>query len=39
LNTWERKIMRKIYGPINEEGQWRIRTNAEPQEVYWEKIW
>jgi hypothetical protein len=31
LNTWERKIMRKIYGPINEGGQWRIRTKAEFQ--------
>jgi hypothetical protein len=34
LNTWITKIMRKIYGPINEGGQWRIRTNAELQELY-----
>jgi hypothetical protein len=33
LNTWERRTMRKIYGPINEGGQWRISTNAEPQEL------
>jgi hypothetical protein len=29
LNTWERKVTRKIYVPINEGGQWRVRTNAE----------
>jgi hypothetical protein len=27
--TWERKILRKIYGPTKENGQWRIKTNAE----------
>jgi hypothetical protein len=27
--TWERKIMRKIYGPTKENGQWRIKTNEE----------
>jgi hypothetical protein len=29
LMTWERKILRKIYGPTKENGQWRIKTNAE----------
>jgi hypothetical protein len=29
LKTWERKILRKIYGPKKENGQWRIKTNAE----------
>ena len=29
LMTWERKILRKIYGPTKENGQWRIETNAE----------
>jgi hypothetical protein len=29
LMTWERKIMRKIYGPTMENGRWRINTNAE----------
>jgi hypothetical protein len=29
LMTWERKILRKIYGPSKENGQWRIKTNAE----------
>jgi hypothetical protein len=37
LNKWERKIMRKIYSPINEKGQWRTRTNAECQELYGEQ--
>jgi hypothetical protein len=29
LMAWERKILRKIYGPTKENGQWRIKTNAE----------
>ena len=29
LMTWERKILSKIYGPTNENGQWRIKTNPE----------
>jgi hypothetical protein len=29
LNTWERKILRRIYGPVVEQGIWRIRTNQE----------
>jgi hypothetical protein len=29
LMTWERKILRKIYGPPKENGQWRIKTNEE----------
>jgi hypothetical protein len=37
LNTWERKIMRKTYGPINEGRPWRIRTKSELQEVYGEQ--
>ena len=27
LMTWERKILRKLYGPTKENGQWRIKTN------------
>jgi hypothetical protein len=34
LMTWERKILRKIYGPKCEHGVWRIRTNLELQNVY-----
>jgi len=29
LMTSERKILRKIYGPTKENGQWRIKTNLE----------
>jgi len=29
LMTWERKILRKIYGTTKENGQWGIKTNAE----------
>jgi hypothetical protein len=29
LMTWERKILRKIYGPTKKNGQWSIKTNAE----------
>jgi hypothetical protein len=34
LMTWERKILRKIYGPKCEQGVWRIRTNLELENVY-----
>jgi hypothetical protein len=27
LNIWERKILRKIFGPVQDAGIWRIRTN------------
>jgi hypothetical protein len=29
LRTWKRKVMRKIYGPVYDNGIWRIRTNKE----------
>jgi hypothetical protein len=29
LMTWERKILRIIYGPTYENGHWRIKTNQE----------
>jgi hypothetical protein len=34
LMTWERKILRKIYGPRCEQGVWRIRSNLEIQNMY-----
>jgi hypothetical protein len=34
LMTWERKILRKIYRPIKENGQWRIKTNSELMTKY-----
>jgi hypothetical protein len=32
--TFERKMLRRIYGPINENGQWRCRYNTELYELY-----
>jgi len=34
MGKLERKIMRSVYGPLVEEGIWRIRTNQELRELY-----
>jgi len=34
LMTWERKILRKIYGPTKEYGRWSIKTNEEMMTKY-----
>jgi hypothetical protein len=34
LNTFERKILRRIYGPIQEGGCWRPRRNNELYSLY-----
>jgi hypothetical protein len=34
LMAWERKILRKIYGPTKENGQWRIKTNFQLYKIY-----
>jgi hypothetical protein len=34
LMAWERKILMKINGPTKENGQWRIKTNAELMTKY-----
>jgi hypothetical protein len=34
LGAFERKILRRIYGPINANGQWRCRYNTELDELY-----
>jgi hypothetical protein len=34
LKIFEREILRKIYGPINENGSWRSRDNHELYQLY-----
>jgi hypothetical protein len=34
LIPWERKILRKIYGPTYENGHWRIKINSELESKY-----
>ena len=34
LGIWERKILRRTYGPLGEQGIWRISTNQELRELY-----
>jgi hypothetical protein len=36
LRTRERKVLRKIYGPVYDNGIWRIRTNKELMALYQE---
>jgi hypothetical protein len=33
LLIFERKILRRIYGPKYEVGEWKIRTNGELEEL------
>jgi hypothetical protein len=32
--TWERKVLRKIFGPVNERNVWRIKSNQERRCMY-----
>jgi len=34
LNTFERKILRRMYGPTHEKGCWRPRWNNELYSLY-----
>jgi hypothetical protein len=34
LRVLERKILRRIFGPVNDNGQWRIRYDHEVYELY-----
>jgi hypothetical protein len=36
LSTFERKILRRIYGSVQDSSQWRIRYNKELYELYGE---
>jgi hypothetical protein len=36
LRTWERKVLRKIYGPVYDNRIWRIRANNELMVLYQE---
>ena len=33
LSIWVGKILRRMYGPVVEQGMWRIRTNQELREL------
>ena len=34
LNTWEREILKEVYGPVAEQGMCVTRTNQEMREVH-----
>jgi hypothetical protein len=34
ISTWERKVLRKMFGPVNERNVWRIRSNQELRCMY-----
>jgi hypothetical protein len=34
ITTWERKLVRRIFGPKKEDRIWKIRTNKEVTELY-----
>lgn len=34
LRRWGRKMLTKIYGPVKEQNNWRIRSNLELEQVY-----
>ena len=36
FRIWERKVVRKIFGPICVAGYWRSRTNEEVRQLYGE---
>jgi len=36
LRIWERKVLRKIFGPMCVAGYWRSRTNEEVRQLYGE---
>ena len=39
LNTKDRKTLRRIYGPMIEQGIWRIRTDQKQRETLKRQDW
>jgi hypothetical protein len=33
ISIFERKVLRKTYGPVNDKGKWRIRYNNELYQI------
>jgi hypothetical protein len=33
-HIWERKVLRRIFGPVNDRGMWRIRSSKELADIY-----
>jgi hypothetical protein len=34
INIWKRKVLWKIFGPVNDRGNWRKRSNKELSDFY-----
>jgi hypothetical protein len=34
MNTWDRKLLRNLYGPVVEQGIWRKRNDQEMGKLY-----
>lgn len=34
LKVWERNVLRKIFGPLNEYGSWKICENCELEQLF-----
>jgi hypothetical protein len=34
LSKWQRKILKRIYGPVVQQGLWRIRTNQQLRKLH-----
>jgi len=40
LSTWQKKILRRIWGPVAEHGMWRIRSVWKLRSIYtdWDTV-
>jgi hypothetical protein len=34
INIWERKVLSRIFGPVNDRGKWSIISNNELADLY-----